>query len=155
MTSGKPKRKSIFISYADDEKNRPLVEILLRRFLTELGFRVYTFKDARSDNILQKEISRLIDECSGFLAFLTKDIEEDSVANWHPRGNIPSEIATALALHHNVIIYHERGVSIPSNTKSYYCRPFVNNPNSYGELLIDLVKALKNQNLLHIQSSNL
>ena len=116
--------------------------------MTELDFDVYTFRNARCDDYFQAEIDRLIDECPCFLAFLTKDIKEEGSERWHPKGTIPSEIAMALSHDHNVIVYHEEGVSIPSNTKSYYCRPFENDPKKYAELFIDLIKALRNQDLL-------
>ena len=145
-------KRPIFVSYADNEKNDDLVERLIRQFLTELDFNVYTFTNARSNVYLQAEIDRLIDECPTFLAFLTKDVKEEGGERWHPNGNIPGEIARALSCHHNVIVYHEEGVSIPSNTKSYYCRPFENDPKKYAELFIDLIKALKNQDLLRARS---
>lgn len=141
-------KRSIFVSYADNKKNDDLIERLIRQFLTELDFDVYTFRNARSDVYLQAEIDRLIDECPCFLAFLTKDIKEEGSERCHPQGNIPSEIARALSRGHNVIVYHEEGVSIPSNTKSYYCRPFENDSKKYAELFIDLIKALRNQDLL-------
>ena len=144
----KIRERSIFVSYADNEKNDDLIERLIRQFLTELDFDVYTFRNARSDVYLQAEIDRLIDECPCFLAFLTKDIKEEGRERWHPKGNIPSEIARALSRDHNVILYYEGGVSIPSNTNSYYCHPFENDPKKYAELFIDLIKALRNQDLL-------
>jgi hypothetical protein len=49
---------------------------------------------------------------------------------------------------HPVILYHEEGVTIPSNTKSYYCRPFINEKENYLDLFIDLAKALNNEGLL-------
>jgi len=148
LPEGRPEKKTIFISYTDNKKNSYLVEDVVRRFLDELNFDVRTFKDARSSEILKAEIDRFIAECPSFLAFLTKDYEEKGSEKWHPSGNIPAEIERALSLGHKVIIYHEEGVTIPSNTKSHYCRPFANKPEKYAELLIDLIKALKNENLL-------
>jgi len=143
----KPEKKSIFISYSDNKKNDYLVEQLIRQFLKALNFDVRTFRDARSSKYFKAEIDRLIDGCPALLAFLTKDIEEKDSEKWHPSGNIPGEIERALSSGHKVILYHEKGVSIPSNTKSYYCRPFINNPEKYAELLIDLIGALKKENL--------
>lgn len=144
----KLEKKSIFISYADNKKNNYLVEVLIRRFLGALNFDVYTFRDVKSSDYFKAEIDRLIQECPAFLAFLTKDVKEEGGEKWHPTGNIPSEIERALTLDHKVIVYHEEGVAIPTNTKSYYCRPFKKKLGKYAELLIDLIKALKNENLL-------
>ena len=143
----KLEKKSIFISYVANKKNNYLVEVLIRQFLTALNFDVYTFRNARSSDSFKTEIDRLIGKCPSFLAFLTKDIKEEGSEKWHPIGNIPSEIERALSWGHTVIVYHEKGVTIPSNTKSYYCRPFINNPKKYAELLIDLIEALRNENL--------
>lgn len=143
------KKKLIFISYSDGQKkNVYLVEGIIREFLTALDFDVRTFRDARSSNYFKAEIDRLIDESPSLLAFLTKDIGEGGGEKWHPSGNIPGEVERALSLNHIVILYHEEGLTIPSNTKSYYCRPFVNESNKYAELLVDLLKALRNENLL-------
>ena len=144
----KLEKKLIFISYTDNRQNSYLVEDLIRRFLGELNFDVRTFRDARSSDYLKAEIDRFITECPSFLAFLTKDVEEKGGEKWHPSGNIPAEIERALSLRHKVIVYHEEGVTIPSNTKSYYCRPFTNKPEKYGDLLVDLIQALRNENLL-------
>jgi len=141
-------KKSIFISYAENKKNDYLVENLIRQFLVALNFDVRTFRDARSSDYFKAEIDRLITECPSFLAFLTKDIQEEGSENWHPKGNIPGEIEKALTLGHKVIVYYEEGVTIPSNTKSYYCRSFKRGQWKYAELLIDLIKALKNENLI-------
>lgn len=147
ISEEKPEKKSIFISYNDNKKNNYLVEHLIRQFLKALNFDVRTFKDASSSKYLKAEIDRLIAECPSFLAFLTKDIKEKDSDKWHPSGNIPGEIERALSLEHKVILYHEEGASIPSNIKSYYCRPFTNNPEKYAELLIDLIGTLEKENL--------
>ncbi len=144
-----PNAKMIFISYADSpEKTSHMVEKILRPFLENLGFTVRTFRDARSDSPLISEIGRLIQDSASLIAFITKDIAEEGSDKWHPRGSIPEEIGRASALHHTVILYYEEGVTIPSNNKSYYCRPFVNEKTNYLELLIDLAKALRYHGLI-------
>lgn len=149
IPSEKVGKKLVFISYSDNQKkNSYLAEDLIRRFLGSLNFIVRTFRDARSSNYLKAEIDRYIDECPLLIAFLTKDIKEEGGEKWHPSGNIPGEIERARSQGHKVILYHEEGVTIPSNTKSYYCRPFINEQEKYAELLIDLIKALRNEGLL-------
>lgn len=144
--------KAIFISYANTGKeNEYLVEAILRGFLEILGLNVYTYKDARSSKPIIEEIRRFIRECPNCLAIFTKDIEQktEQIGNeiWHPKLNIADELGGALALCHTVIIYREEGVTIPSNTASYFCRKFKNSPEKYAELLIDLLKALKNEGI--------
>jgi len=143
-------RIKVFISYADKPENNYLVEDLIRNFLMRLGFEPLTFRDARSSVPLKTEIDRLIEESPALIAFLTKDIPEHGTAFFHPKANIPGEIERALTLGHKVILFFEEGATLPSNIKSYYCHPFINKPERYAKLFMDLIGALGKERLLRL-----
>lgn len=147
MTVETKEPTKLFISYCDRPENEYLVETIVRQFLSLLNFDVRTWKDARSSALLKNEIDRLIDESRVLLAFLTKDIKEESVA-FHPKSNIPEEMSRARTRSSIVIGFAEEGTTIPSNVGAYFCHKFVNEPKKYAELLIELLVALKREKLL-------
>ena len=139
-------RTKVFISYTEKPENEKLI-CLSKKFLRSLGFIPKTWRDS-SGSSLQEEINRLIYECPVLIAFITKDSQDQETKLFHPSGNIPGEIESARTLNHKVIRFYEKGTTIPSNIRSYYCNPFINELENYAELFIDLIKALRKEGLL-------
>ena len=140
-------QKKIYISYSESLDNNYLVD-LIKKFLTLLGFYPLSWRDAKSTPELNLEIQRLIEESVALIGLLTQDFKVQDENIFQPSGNIPNEIAWALASHLKVVLFYEKGTYIPSNVKGHYCNPFVKKQEFYAELLINLLDALKKEGLL-------
>jgi hypothetical protein len=138
--------RKAFLSYVVTNDNRYLIENLVDRFLTLLGFEVvYYNKNFVPGRPASEVIQELIDQCNILLAFFTNETREGD--HWITGGNVPHEIGCAS--HHCIIALMEKNNRVPSNVWSARCvapEPF-ERERPAGALLI-LLDVLKRKGLV-------
>ena len=136
---------TVFISYAMDEKNNTLYD-LVSRFMKAMGFTVVSASEnSRSDVPPGTQISQLIDESNALLAVLTKDIESKDGTKFHPSQNVVEEIGQAAGK--PTILIVERGTEIPSNIKTRATHANFTR-SDYGGMLVDLIENVRKTKLI-------
>jgi hypothetical protein len=136
----------MFLSYIVTKDNRYLVENLVDRFLTLLGFEAaYYNKNFVPSRPASEVIPELIDQCNILLAFFTNETQEGN--HWITGGNVPHEIGQAS--HHCIIALMEKNNRVPSNVWSAgYVAPEPFERERPAEALLILLDVLKRKGLV-------
>ncbi len=136
---------TVFISYAMDEKNKTLYD-LVSRFMKAMGFTVVSASEnSRSDVPPGTQISQLIDESNALLAVLTKDIESKDGMKFHPSQNVVEEIGQATGK--PTILIVEKGTEVPTNIKTRATHADFDR-SDYGGMLVDLIENVRKTKLI-------
>ena len=138
---------TIFISFAMQEKNNNLYE-LVSRLLKALGFTVLSAKETgRADLSPSTQASDLIGQSNALLAILTKDIKSDKNGQevFYSSQNVIDEIGQAT--NKPVIIIAEEKVEIPSNIQMR-ATYLTFSHKRMEEMLVGLTEALKKIKLI-------
>ena len=138
---------TIFISYAMQEKNNILYD-LISRFIKAIGFTVVSASESgRSDFPPGTQISKMIGESNALLAVLTKDIRSQDSKNikFYPSQNVVDEIGQAAGK--PMILIVEKETEIPSNiqTRATYMNF---NRSDYGGMLVKLIENVRKTKLI-------
>jgi len=139
----KPEPRRIFLSYSDKPQNEYLVENLVDRFLTLLGYETHYLKKNYDTRVGSHElrVEQLIRNCGVLIAFFTNDDPIDD--RYETRRNVADEVGIAKGQGLTVICFYEEQNKVHTNAWPYTVpKPF--NTSRPAELLLEILVALKN-----------
>jgi hypothetical protein len=149
LTTEERRRVRVFISFCERTPgNLHIVEGLLDPFLEQLDFEVHYYKKDMKLQVPHSQINELIDMCDVIVTLYTKD-QECTDSSFQPAQNVTSEVGRARDKFKLGLV--EKGTHV--GTLDYGEIPCIQfNRDQYGELLIDIIRSLKNTHLMTVYS---
>lgn len=144
------RRVRVFISFCERTPgNLYFVEELLDPFLEQLDFEVHYYKKDMKLQVPHVQINELIDMCDVIVSLYTND-EACVGGAFQPAQNVTSEVGRARDKLKLGLV--EKGTHV--GTLEYGEIPCIQfSRDKYGELLIDIIRSLKNTRLMTVNSS--